>query len=53
MPLAITAASMSWAIFTPGEPMQGDYSFPDSMPLVRFAAALILSLAAWLAWALL
>lgn len=53
LPLAITLVSLSWAVFTPAKPMRGDYSFPDPMPAIRFAGALILSLAAWLIWALL
>jgi len=53
IPLATTLASLSWAIFTPAKPTRGDYSFPDVMPAIRFAGALILSLASWLIWALL
>jgi hypothetical protein len=52
IPLAITLGTMSWAILTPGAPMRGDYSFPDPMPAIRFAGALIVSLVAWLIWAL-
>ena len=53
LPLAITLASLLWAFLTPAKPMRGDYSFPDVMPAIRFAGALILSLVAWLIWALL
>ena len=50
LPALITLASMMWAFLTPVEP-SGGYSF-DLMPLFRFLGALIISLIAWLAWAL-
>lgn len=51
LPLSITLASFAWAILTPAR-KGGDYSV-DLFPLFRFAAAVIVSLAAWLVWALL
>lgn len=52
LPLLITTASVGWSIAIPGEPSHGDYSFPDPMPAIGFVGAVIVSLVAWLIWAL-
>lgn len=51
LPFVVTLALFAWAVLKPAA-NGGDYSF-DLMPLVRVAAALVLSLMAWLVWALL
>jgi hypothetical protein len=51
LPLAVTLAVFAWAVVR-SSAAGGDYSF-DLMPLVRFAVAIVLSLMAWLVWALL
>lgn len=34
LPMLVTLATFGYALAIPGEPMRGDYSFPDLMPLV-------------------
>lgn len=50
IPASISIVLFSWSIFTPAEPSSG--WFPDPMPIVRVAVALIGSLFVWLLWAL-
>jgi hypothetical protein len=52
LPTFVTLATFGYAVAIPGEPTRGDYSFPDPMPLVRFVGALVVSLVAWLIYAL-
>lgn len=51
IPLAITVASWAWALMTPSDP-SGPFAI-DPMPLIRAGTAAIISLFAWLVWALL
>jgi hypothetical protein len=49
IPTVITVALFLWTFLTPAEPSTGGYLyFPDPIPLVRFALALIGSLISWL-----
>ncbi|RWI96407.1 MAG: hypothetical protein EOR22_06510 [Mesorhizobium sp.] len=51
LPLVTTIVLFTWTLATPPEPSSG-YGF-DLMPLIRFGISAIISLAAWLIWALL
>jgi len=51
-PLAITLLSFGWAILTPASPYNGSKYFPDPMPFIRLVGAIVISLVAWLVWAL-
>lgn len=51
VPLAIMLAAFSWVFIVPIKHV-GDYGV-DIMPIIRLAVAIIVSLAAWLVWAVL
>ena len=55
LPAIVTGASFLWAIVaSAGDRPHGDYDIAGPfIALARFAAALILSLTAWLFWSLL
>ena len=50
LPLIVTIASSTWALWD--RPSERGGFIPSPMPLIRLAGALIVSLIAWLIWAL-
>lgn len=53
VPAFVTLVSMGWAFLTKPEVTGGYFGSMDLMPAVRFVAAIVISLASWLIWALL
>ena len=53
IPIVISIGVYAWALLTPGYNWMDWQSGPDLLPTLRCGIATIVSLAAWLVWALL